>query len=394
MGRKVFRFLISTVVVSGLIFANTAFAAPKKKQSATPVNKKVEQPKAACRGMLLMDARSGEVLFEENSREKLRPASMVKLMLAYVVLQKIKDGELQGSDQVTASARAARIGGSQVFLKQGEQFSVDDLLKAVMIQSANDACVALAEHVSGSVEEFVALMNETAQDLGLKESDYRYPHGLPPNAGEEPDLVSPYDMALLSKRLMDDHPEILNYSSTLEAPFRDGKFIMRSHNKLLSRGADGLKTGYYGEAGFSISATASRSGERMIAVVMGCGDRKFRDAEALRLLNKGFANFKPVRLVKKGETVGSVRVVGGAKAEVPVFASEDFRASLRAGDEEKVVKEIRACKDMKAPVAAFSPCGELVFRLAARELGTVPLLTSEEALEASGIKKLLSIVGW
>jgi D-alanyl-D-alanine carboxypeptidase (penicillin-binding protein 5/6) len=382
------------ILVILLFSVSFAFAAPKKRSLVSPVAKKIEPAKASCRGMVLMDARTGEILFEENAREKLRPASMVKLMLSYVVLQKIKDGELRLSDIVTASARAAKVGGSQVYLKQGEQFSVDDLLKAVMIQSANDACIALAEHISGSVEAFVALMNETAEDLGLKEADFRYAHGLPPNAGEEPDLVSAYDMALLSKRLIEDHPRIIEYSSILEQPFRDGKFIMRSHNKLLSQGADGLKTGYYAEAGFSISATATRSGERMIAVVMGCNDRKFRDAEALRLLNKGFATYKPVRLIKKGESAGLTRVVGGAKSEVPLFVAEDFRASIKSGEEARVVKELKGCKDLKAPVKALSPCGELVFKLEERELGVVPVLTSEEVLEATGVKKLLGVIGW
>jgi D-alanyl-D-alanine carboxypeptidase (penicillin-binding protein 5/6) len=182
------------------------------------------------------------------------------------------------------------MGGSQVYLDPKEQFSVEDLLYALAIQSANDAAVALAMHVAGSTEEFINLMNQRAKELGMKDSQFHSVHGLPPSKGQKPDETTAIDLAILARELA-KRPEIFEYTGIKERSFRDGKFIMRTHNHLLGRvnGCDGFKTGYFQAAGFSIVATAQRGGVRIIAIVMGSKDRKIRNAKAEELLAKGFA---------------------------------------------------------------------------------------------------------
>ena len=258
---------------------------------------------------LVIEADSGKVLFEANADAKVYPASVLKLMDLYVILDRIEQGALKLDEMVQVTAEAAKTGGSQVYLDPKEQFPVEDLLYALMVQSANDAAVALATHIAGSKEGFIALMNQKAQELGMKNSKFHSVHGLPPSEGQEPDVTTARDMALLCRALA-KRPEALKYTSTQSKGFREDTFMMRNHNKLLGQvaGCDGLKTGYYQAAGFSIAATAQKGGVRMIALVMGSKDRKVRDAKAIELLAKGFTIIPP-----KPE-------LAGASASKPVTA--------------------------------------------------------------------------
>jgi serine-type D-Ala-D-Ala carboxypeptidase (penicillin-binding protein 5/6) len=246
-------------------------------------------------GAILIEASTGRVLFEDHADAKGYPASMLKLMDMLILLERIEHGQLHLQDQVPVSAKAARTGGSQVWLAQGESFTVEDMLFALVVQSANDAAVALAEKVAGSTDAFVALMNQKARDLGMTSTIFHSVHGLPPGRGQMHDVTTARDFARLCRVLVVQHPEILRYTSTRARPFRvnvPGKTIrMRTHNHLLGRvaGCDGLKTGYIWQAGFSIAATASRNHHRLIAVVLDSADRKVRDAKAAALLEKGFA---------------------------------------------------------------------------------------------------------
>lgn len=256
-----------------------------------PVKTLAQDPYASA---LLIEADSGKVLFEANADAKLYPASVLKLMDLYVLLDRIERGALKLEEMVQVTVEAAKTGGSQVYLDPKEQFSVEDLLYALMVQSANDAAVALATHVAGSKEGFVALMNQKAQELGMKNSKFHSVHGLPPSEGQEADVTTARDLAILCRALA-KRPEALKYTSTQSRGFREDKFMMHNHNKLLGQvvGCDGFKTGYYQAAGFSIAATAQRGGVRMIAVVMGSKDRKVRDAKAIELINKGFTLIPP-----------------------------------------------------------------------------------------------------
>jgi len=243
---------------------------------------------------LVIDADSGKVLFEDQAGTKAYPASVLKLMDLLIILEYIEQGRLGLSDMVQVTKEAAQMGGSQVYLDPKEQFSVEDLLYALMVQSANDAAVALATHVAGSKEGFVALMNQRAEQLGMKDTRFSSVHGLPPSEGQKPDVTTAYDLSILGRELA-KRPDVFEYTGITERDFRGGEFVMRTHNHLLSKviGCDGFKTGYFRAAGFSIMATAKRSGVRLIVVVMGSTNRKVRDAKAIELLAKGFTMVPP-----------------------------------------------------------------------------------------------------
>ena len=271
--------------------------APAKKAVAAPAQP--QKPKGCISkvpyiGAIIVDADSGSVLFEDKADVPGYPASTLKLMTLLVIQEKIDAGQVKLSDMVKVSVAAAKTGGSQVYLDPKESFTVEELLYAMMIQSANDAAVALAEHVGGSKEAFVELMNAKAQQLGMANTHYASVHGLPPGAGQKNDVSTARDMMTLSRELC-KHPAVFTYTSVPYRQFRANTpkpFDMRTHNPFLKEGVDGcdgFKTGYTATAGWSIVVTAKRSGRRIIVVVLGSEERKMRDAKARELLNKGFA---------------------------------------------------------------------------------------------------------
>jgi len=279
--------------------SGTAAAAQKKTNRASAPAEPAKAPgrtgisRDPYLGAIVVDAANGRVLFEDQADAKGYPASVLKLMDLLIILEKIEQKHLSFQDQVTVSAKASKTGGSQVWLAEKETFTVDDLLYALMVQSANDSAVALAEKVAGSTEAFVELMNQRAHQLGMANTLFHSVHGLPPGAGQSPDVTTARDFATLCRELL-KHPDTLRYTSTREKEFRPNAgpktVVMRTHNHLMGQveGCDGLKTGYFTQAGFSIAATASRGGQRVIAVVLGSADRKVRDSKAADLLAKGF----------------------------------------------------------------------------------------------------------
>lgn len=240
-------------------------------------------------GAIVVDAATGDVLFEDKADARGYPASVIKLLDLLVILETIESGAVTLQDTVPVTKEAMETGGSQVYLDVRESFSVDDLLYALTVQSANDAAVALATKVAGSKEGFVDLMREKARALGMISTQIHSVHGLPPGPGQKPDLTSPRDLAVLCRELL-RHADALRYTATTERGFRNDTFMMRNHNPLLAtfEGCDGFKTGYYKKAGFSIAATAERNGQRVIAVVLGSADKKVRNEKAAELLSKGF----------------------------------------------------------------------------------------------------------
>ena len=235
---------------------------------------------------VLMDGLTGQVLYEQNPNLRIPPASFVKVMTLYVVYDAIRAGQLKMDDMVTVSEKAWRMQGSKMFIKVGERVKVEDLMKGVAIASGNDACIALAEHLSGSEEAFVSKMNEKAKLLGLKDSQFKNSDGMPADG----QYITAMDMAILSKRYMEDHPEALVLHSTVE--FEYNGIRQGNRNTLLQKniGVDGLKTGHVEESGYHLTATAKREGQRMIAVVMGCDRVRKRAPEAQKLLEYGFKN--------------------------------------------------------------------------------------------------------
>jgi D-alanyl-D-alanine carboxypeptidase (penicillin-binding protein 5/6) len=279
-----------------------------------------------------MDGLTGQVLYEQNPNVRIPPASFVKVMTLYVIYDAIRAGQLKMDDMVTVSERAWKMQGSKMFIRVGERVKVEDLMKGVAIASGNDACIALAEHLSGSEEAFVSRMNEKAKSLGLKDSQFKNSHGMP----AEEQYTTAMDMANLSKRYIEDHPDALVLHSTVE--FEYNGIRQGNRNTLLQKniGVDGLKTGHIEESGYHLAATAKRDGQRMIAVVMGCDKVRKRAPEAQKLLEYGFKNFSTVESVKKGTTFGPVKVRRGKLNQVTLFAAEDGRVTVTKGKENLV----------------------------------------------------------
>ncbi len=275
---------------------------------------------------LVIDADTGNVLFSEHPELKVYPASVLKMMNLLVVLDLIEQGRVKLEDMVQVTPEASKIGGSQVYLDPKERFTVDDLLYALAVQSANDAAVALAIHVAGSKEGFVAMMNDKAAALGMKDTKFHSVHGLPPSEGQQVDQTTANDLALLCRALI-ARPNALKYTGTKERPFREGKFIMRNHNHLLGSvdGVDGFKTGYFEAGGFSIATTAKRGGVRIIAIVMGSKDRKVRDAKTKELLAMGFAAVPP-----KPDMPTIADAAEPAPAKATIAAAPDTPAAQQA----------------------------------------------------------------
>jgi D-alanyl-D-alanine carboxypeptidase (penicillin-binding protein 5/6) len=275
-----------------------AEAATRAAKSSAPSTAKAASRKTIARdpwlGAIVVDATTGKVLYENQADAKGYPASVLKLMDLLIILEKIEQKQLSFQDQVPVSAKASHIGGSRVWLADKESFTVDEMLYALMVQSANDAAVALAEKVAGSTDGFIELMNRRAKELGMANTVFHSVHGLPPSKGQEHDITTARDLSLLCRELL-KHGDTLRYTSTREHAFRPnvaGKTIqMRTHNHLLARveGCDGLKTGYIAQSGFSIAVTAARRGRRVIVVVLDSITLKVRDAKAAELVAKGFA---------------------------------------------------------------------------------------------------------
>jgi len=291
---------------------------------------------------ILMEAETGKILFEKDAHTPSPPASMVKMMTTLIVMEKIRDGALKLSDTVTASRWAAQMGGSQIYLREGETMTVEDLLKAVMVHSANDAAAALAEQVAGSTDAFVDLMNDKAEQLGLKETHFYSVHGLPPAPGQKDDEMSAYDLAILGREVM-KFPEVAKWAATIQEPFRDGQFTLTNPNHLLRQfpGADGIKTGFHNKAGFCVTGSAKRGNLRLIVVVMCATLKRDCFSSDARLINEGFANYRMLEQVKEGAALGrDAPVKGGVAERVPLVATKDVRVFIKKGEEKKVQVEV------------------------------------------------------
>jgi D-alanyl-D-alanine carboxypeptidase (penicillin-binding protein 5/6) len=253
---------------------------PKTKPRPVAVVPKAE-PKPSFEAYAVADAVDGKVLEGQNLQLRWPQASLTKLMLAAVVADKLERGELKLSDAITASKNAQGMGGTQVFLKAGETFTLDELMTAAMVESANDAAYAIAEHVAGSADAFVALMNRKARTLGMADTEFHCVHGLPPSPGGSENLTTCSDMIRLAREAL-QHPQILNWTSIEQTTFRHGTLAITNKNKLVGRvpGVDGLKTGYTRRAGFNIVATGANGDRRLIVVVLGSPESRIRDAFA------------------------------------------------------------------------------------------------------------------
>ena len=318
---------------------------------------------------VLMEKETGTILYEQNPHDKLEPASVTKVMTLLLVLEAVDDGRLALDDMVTVSARAASMGGSQVYLKEGEQMSVDDLLKAVAVVSGNDAAVALAEHLAGSEEAFVSLMNQKAAELGMADTCFVNCTGLPA-AGH---LTSAHDIAVMSRALL-QHPKIRDYTTIWMDSIRDGQFQLSNTNKLIRfyEGATGLKTGSTDAAGYCLSATAERDGMELIAVVLKSPTSETRSAAASALLNYGFANYTLME-ARPGQALPPVEVLLGEEETVQPVLSGSSRVLVEKAQVDRVETRLELAADVEAPVEPGQTLGELSVYAGDELLRTIPL---------------------
>ena len=326
---------------------------------------------------VLMDAVSGQVLFEQNPQVKTAPASFVKLLTLYVAFDALRDGHLKQDDLVPVSPKAWRMGGSKMFIKAGERVRVEDLLKGIAVVSGNDACVALAEHLAGTEEAFVMRMNERAQALGLKNSHFKNSHGMP-----APDqFTTAFDIALLARGYIEDHPEALAFHSLVD--FKYNGIRQQNRNTLLRMniGADGLMTGYLEKSGYLLAATAKRDGQRMIAVVMGCNSSRKRIQESQKLLDYGFKNFSTVEAVKKSDVFGPEKVVKGKLNKVGLVPAEAAWVTVPRGKENAITVAIEAPQPIIAPVRAGQDVGKIVIQMEGKVIKEISLLSSSDVPE-------------
>ena len=326
-----------------------------------------------CASAILMDAKTGRVLYEQNADAALPPASVTKIMTLLLVMEALDGGRISLSDEVSVSAHAASMGGSQVYLKEGERMTVEEMLKCVIIASANDCAVALAEFVAGSEESFVAAMNARAAELGMVNTHFENTNGLDDTATSH--LTSARDIALMSAALI-AHPKILEYSGIWMDTIRDGAFGLTNTNRLVRfyPGCTGLKTGSTAKAKFCISATAERDGLSLICVIMAAETRDVRNATAAKLLDYGFANYAAYA------TEGGARclpVLGGV-ADACNVRYDAFTATVPKGERAKVTVETELPEALCAPIAAGEQVGRIVYRLNGEEIGTVPIVAESE----------------
>ena len=328
---------------------------------------------------VLMEASTGKILFEKNPHEKRPCASITKVMTLIPVFEAVESGKLKLSDQITASEHAASMGGSDIWLEPGETMSADDMIKATVVASANDAAVALAEHLSGSEEAFVSQMNQKAKQLGMKDTVFKNCNGL----DEEGHITSAYDVALMSRELI-KHRKVFDYTSIWLDQLRGGKTQIVNTNKLLKsyNGITGLKTGTTDDAGCCISATAERGGMSLIAVVLGADTGKQRFADAAALLNSGFADYSVVELKAPKDLPPDVKVNGGMEKSVKLSCKVGGKIVKPNATTDELQVDLDVPDEIDAPVKEQQRVGSVTCRIG-KETRRFPVVASEQVEKIS-----------
>ncbi len=367
---KKLRTVISILCITALMFTISAFT-PVQALSAESIT----APSA-----VLMDSASGQILFEKDSHGKRPCASITKVMTLLLVFEAIDNGKISMDDMVSASAHAASMGGSDIWLEEGEVMSVDDLIKATTVASANDAAVALAEHISGSEEAFVEQMNQRAKELKMNDTTFKNCNGL----DEDGHITSAYDVAVMSRELI-KHDEIFNYCTIWMDTLRDGATQIVNTNKLLKtyNGITGLKTGTTDDAGCCITATAERDGLKPIAVVLGAATGKERFNDAAALLDFAFAGYASVSPQKPDDLPSLVEVSGAMSSELPVELNLNGSFLVEKGKEGEVISKTTMNEEITAPVNKGDSVGKVQYYLNDKLLGEYEITAAESAEEIS-----------
>lgn len=345
-----------------------------------------EEVTTSAKASILIEQETGKVLLEKEADTKLPIASVTKIMTMLLIMEEIDSGRLALSDEVTVSEYAMSMGGSTMFLETGEVLSVNDMLKGIAVASANDGCVAMAEHISGSCEAFIRRMNERAAELGMKNTHFVNTNGLDADGH----YSSARDVAIMARELC-KHEKIFDYTTIWTDSLRDGKFALANTNKLVRfyRGATGLKTGSTDLAGCCLCASATRDGLSLIAVVLGAPTSKDRFADASALLDHGFANYRVVRPVSAGEEMGTVVVKKGVCDMIAAVASGDFAQVVNKSAVDGIETNITLAEELTAPIKAGEVIGRAEFVLEGEVLGGIDIVAAAD-VEKKGFLAILS----
>ena len=377
--KKSIKFIISFVVIFSFALAST-----KKAFTINEESIEILAPSA-----ILMEPKTGKVIYEKNSHEVRCCASITKVMTMILVMEAIDSGKISFNDVVSASEHAASMGGSDIWLKPGETMSVDELIKATMVASANDAAVALAEHVCGSEEIFVSEMNKKAKELSMNETVFKNCNGL----DEEGHVTSAYDVALMSRELI-KHKKIFDYTSIWMDYLRDGKTQLVNTNKLLKsyKGITGLKTGTTSKAGSCITATATRGNLSLNAVVLGGANGKERFKDAATLLDFGFANYSMLKPIIDENIFEPVKVVDGMKPSVNIEAKVDNEVLIQKGKERSIDNSLEVVSEVKAPVKIGQRLGRLIYKLNDEVIAEYDVVAVEEVENINFLSAFISLL--
>ncbi len=362
--------IITALIISATIIPTPGFASEVKVDLA-------ENAKSA----ILIERDTGTVLFEKNSDEKLSPASMTKIMTMLLIMEALEDGKIQWNEKVRTSEYAASMGGSQVFLEEGEEMTVDELLRAISISSANDASVAMAERIAGTEKQFVKMMNQKAKEMGLKDTKFQNATGLP----AKNHYSSARDMAILAKELL-KHEKITNYTSQYESYLREGtdkKFWLVNTNRLVKfyPGVDGLKTGFTKEAKYCLTATAKKGDMRVIAVVFGAPTSKERNKLITEMFDYAFSLYETKQFYAKGDELGKVTVEKGQQRNIKIAAGESISLLTKKGEKMDDVKtSLKLNKHIQAPIKKGDEIGKIVL------IKNGKVLSENSAIAAENVK--------
>ncbi len=323
---------------------------------------------------ILIEQTTGQVLYAHNAHEQLRPASVTKIMSILLIMEQIDEGNLSYTDTISCSENARSMGGSQIWLDTRETLTVDEMLKAICIVSANDCVVAMAEHIAGSEEAFVQMMNDKAKSLGMNDTIFKNCHGI----DEDGHVTSAYDIALMSKELLTKHPDITKYTTTWMDSLRDGKSQLVNTNKLIKtyKGITGLKTGSTSLALYNLSASATRDNLSLIAVIMKAPSTKVRFSEAQKLLDYGFNRFSFKSFGNSGDIIQSVSVNKGVKNSVGAVLESSAGTLIEKGKENQVMQSVEINDNIEAPIRKGDVIGKVIFSLDGVELSTTNLIAS------------------
>ncbi len=329
-----------------------------------------------CGSAILIEQKTGQILYSHNIHEQLRPASVTKVMSILLIMEAISNQKISLTDSVPCSENAASMGGSQIWLDPRETLSVDDMLKAICVNSANDCVVAMSEFIAGSEEAFVQMMNDKAKELGMNDTCFKNCHGL----DQDGHITSSYDISLMSRELLNKYPEVTKYTTIWMDSLRDGKSQLSNTNKLIKnyKGATGLKTGSTSLALYNLSASATRDDLSLIAVIMKAPSTKVRFAEAQKLLDYGFGKFAFKSFGNKGDLIKNINVSKGVKSQVDVVLENNSGALIEKNKINQVSQSINLSNNISAPISAGQKLGEGTFSLDDKIVASVNLVAKSD----------------